>query len=75
MLNDAIRAYLRLSEDELEMRQKGWIGDGAYEIWRDGIRVQLTQSAFQRVWAAVGGEPEPPALRSAACSLARSSVK
>lgn len=52
----AIRAYLRLCEDELEMREAGYIGDGTYSLWADGICDQLRQPMFARIWAQVSGE-------------------
>lgn len=33
----AIRGYLLLCEDELEMRKNGYIADSTYELWADGI--------------------------------------
>jgi hypothetical protein len=39
----AIRAYLLLCEDELEMREAGYIGDGTYTLWAAGMSQQLTQ--------------------------------
>lgn len=31
------RAYLRLCEDECELRAEGWIGDATWRIWAEGI--------------------------------------
>jgi hypothetical protein len=58
----AIRAYLLLCEDELEMRARGYIADGTYWIWADGIRGQLRQPMFEGVWKEVGGCHLAPAL-------------
>lgn len=44
-------AYLRLCEDELELRAAGWISDSAYKMWAPGIRIQLRQPLFHDVWA------------------------
>jgi hypothetical protein len=52
----AIRAYLRLCEDELEVRAGGWIGDAAYSIWRTAIRLQMKRPAFDQVWQRVRAE-------------------
>jgi hypothetical protein len=52
----AIRAYIRLCEDELEVRAEGWIGDTAYKIWRTAIRVQMQLPAFNLVWQRVHTE-------------------
>ena len=30
----AIRAYIRLCEDELEVRAEGWVSDTAYMLWK-----------------------------------------
>jgi hypothetical protein len=64
-----IRAYLLLCEDELEMRARGYIADGTYWIWADGIRGQLRQPMFEGVWKEVGGESTFPYKHLAAlCS-------
>lgn len=34
-------AYLRLSEDELDLRKQGYITDGTWAIWSEGILAQL----------------------------------
>jgi len=52
----AIRAYIRLCEDELEVRAEGWIGDTAYKIWRTAIRAQMSVPAFDQIWQRVSGE-------------------
>jgi hypothetical protein len=64
----AIRAYLLLCEDELEMRARGYIGDGTYRIWADGMRGQLAQPMFESVWEKVCSEPTFPYERLAALS-------
>ena len=46
----AIRAYIRLCEDELEVRAEGWISDTAYTLWKKAIRFQMELPAFSRVW-------------------------
>jgi hypothetical protein len=56
----AIRAYIRLCEDELEMRQNAYIGDTTYRIWSDAICEQFTQPMFQEVWKAVREESTFP---------------
>jgi hypothetical protein len=52
----AIRAYIRLCEDELEVRAEGWIGDTAYKIWRTAIRAQMELPTFDLVWQQVCSE-------------------
>ena len=34
----AIRNYILLCEDELQMRQSGYISDSTYTVWADGMR-------------------------------------
>jgi hypothetical protein len=52
----AIRSYIMLCEDELEMRHYGYIADGTYELWGEGIRSQLAQHYFARIWKEVENE-------------------
>ncbi len=56
--NKAIRSYLFLCEDELEMRANGYIADRTYELWADGIINQLNQPVFAKIWKQVGEEHE-----------------
>ncbi len=49
----AIRAYLFLCEDELEMRGRGYIADTTYRIWADAAVTQLRQPMFHAVWTQV----------------------
>lgn len=56
--NKAIRSYLFLCEDELEMRKNGYIADRTYELWADGIINQLKQPMFAKVWKQVKEENE-----------------
>lgn len=41
--------YLRLCEDQLEMRHLGWITRSTYKVWADGIYEQLKQWPFAQV--------------------------
>jgi len=52
----AIRRYISLSEDELEMRHYGYIGDNTYEQWGEGILNQLKQGRFKFVWEQIQHE-------------------
>jgi hypothetical protein len=52
----AIRGYISLSEDELEMRHYGYIADRTYELWAEGMRSQLRQRSFESVWKQVQQE-------------------
>lgn len=51
-----IRAYIRLCEDELEMREAGYIGDNTYILWAEGICEQFQQPMFERIWKHVRSE-------------------
>lgn len=55
----AIRKYIFLCEDELQMRKNGYISDSTYEEWADGMRNQLAQPMFKKVWEWIqnGGGP------------------
>jgi hypothetical protein len=52
----AIRSYIALCEDELEMRHYGYIADSTYELWAEGTRSQLRQPPFKIVWRQVRQE-------------------
>jgi hypothetical protein len=52
----AIRNYILLCEDELQMRRNGYISDSTYKVWAAGMRDQLSQPMFKEVWAQVMGE-------------------
>lgn len=54
--NKAIRSYILLCEDELEMRENGYIADSTYELWADGIRNQFKQPMFEKIWKQVAHE-------------------
>lgn len=49
----AIRNYILLCEDELQMRQGGYISDSTYTVWADGMREQLGRQMFKEIWAEV----------------------
>jgi hypothetical protein len=52
----AIRNYILLCEDELQMRRNGYISDSTYAVWADGMRNQLEQPMFKNIWAQVKEE-------------------
>ena len=54
--NKAIRSYILLCEDELEMRENGYIADNTYKLWTDGIQNQLKQPMFEKIWKQVTEE-------------------
>jgi len=49
----AVIAFLRLSEDELDLCAKNWIGAATWELWRDGMATQLRRWPFNVVWTEV----------------------
>jgi len=56
----AIRAYLFLCEDELEIRESGYISDSTYRVWADGMSEQIKQPMFEAVWKQVCNEQTFP---------------
>jgi hypothetical protein len=52
----AIRNYILLCKDELQMRRNGYISDSTYGVWADGMRDQLSQPMFEKIWAQVEEE-------------------
>jgi hypothetical protein len=56
----AVRAYLFLCEDELEMRGRGYIADSTYEIWSEAAKAQLKQPMFEEVWSQLTKEAAFP---------------
>jgi hypothetical protein len=52
----AIRSYIVLCEDELELRKNGYIADSTYSLWADGMLTQLKQHAFENIWLRVQKE-------------------
>lgn len=65
----AIRAYMFLCEDELEMRGRGYIADTTYKMWAVAIADQFKQPIFGAVWKQVQHEEAfPYANLRALCS-------
>jgi hypothetical protein len=54
----AIRNYILLCEDELQMRRVGYISDNTYRVWVSGMRDQLNQPMFKKIWTQVEEEAE-----------------
>ena len=54
-----VRSYLRLCEDELELRQEGWISRETWAIWRTGIAAQLERWPFKPIWCEVDQQTGP----------------
>lgn len=46
----AVIAFLRLSEDELDLRAENWIGADTWGLWWDGMATQLRRWPFNVVW-------------------------
>jgi hypothetical protein len=49
----AVMAYLRLCEDELDLRTQRWVSADTWELWRLGIASQLRRWPFDAVWTEV----------------------
>ena len=49
----AVMAYLRLSEDELDLRAERWVSKDTWEMWRTGIASQLSRWPFDAIWKEV----------------------
>jgi hypothetical protein len=54
-----VRSYLRLCEDELELRQEGWISRETWAIWQTGIAAQLERWPFKPIWCEVDQQTCP----------------
>lgn len=52
-LRKSVLLYLRLCEDELELRELGWVGGKTWEQWSPGIRAQLKQWPVAEEWAPI----------------------
>ena len=46
----AIRAYIRLCEEELMVRAEGWISDATFKIWASSTRTMMGLPMFALVW-------------------------
>jgi len=46
----SVIAFLRLSEDELDLRAADWIGADTWVMWRAGMATQLRRWPFNVVW-------------------------
>lgn len=45
-----IVAYLRLCEDEIDIRRQGFVTDRTWAIWADGICTQLEEEPYKRAF-------------------------
>ncbi|MGA6172483.1 hypothetical protein ACPEIF_19815 [Streptomyces sp. NPDC012600] len=52
-LRKSVLLYLRLCEDELELRKLGWVGGKSWEEWSPGIQAQLNQWPVAEEWAPI----------------------
>lgn len=55
-----IRRYILLCEDELQVRNAGYISDATYTEWADGMIGQLKQPMFAHVWEKIHEEAMRP---------------
>jgi len=51
-----VLGYLRLCEDELELRAGGWISHRTWGVWRKGIHCQLRREPYAQLWASIDAE-------------------
>ena len=51
---------MRLCEDELELRQLGWVGSKTWQQWRPGIQAQLNQWPVVDEWAPIRDRQRAP---------------
>ena len=51
-----VRAYIRLCEDECELRREGLIADATWHIWSDGMRTLFKRWPFVAMWERVRDE-------------------
>jgi hypothetical protein len=56
----AILIYIRLCEDELELRCAGWISTVTWSIWSKGMLVQLQRWPFNVVWQSISNSTADP---------------
>ena len=47
-----VRAYLRLCEDQLELRKQGWLTNATWCLWSAGMEQQLNRWPFRTVRSA-----------------------
>lgn len=57
-----VHAYLRLCEDELDLRTQGFITDRTWAIWSEGMRAQLRSGPYYSELQKLG-PGDLPALR------------
>jgi hypothetical protein len=46
-------AYLRLCEDQLELRKQGWLSTATWSLWSVGMEQQLCRWPFNAVWTEI----------------------
>lgn len=59
-----IRGYLTLCEDQVELREGGWISDATWRVWEEGIRQQMNHPCFGDVYDRVRAESEHTQLKA-----------
>jgi len=58
-----MHAYLHLCEDEVDLRQQGWITDDAWQMWTSGISSQVERASYARLLSELP-HGEVPLLRA-----------
>lgn len=48
-----VRAYLRLCEDQLDLRKQGWVSTVTWRLWSAGMEQQFCRWPFNAVWAEI----------------------
>jgi len=51
-------SYIRLCEDELDLRAERWIRADTWELWRSGMTMQLRRWPFEDIWREVSAREE-----------------
>src|SRR2546421_11905359 len=46
----AFYRYIDLSNEQIFLRQQGRVTEATWELWRDGIKSQLSRPAFKEAW-------------------------
>jgi hypothetical protein len=52
----AVYGYLRLCEDEFDLRREGWISNSSWIFWTDGMLAQLERWPFIEIWEKIRPE-------------------
>lgn len=55
---NVMRRYLNLCSEEMYLAEKGYLEDGAWEIWKTGIRDSMRLPIFAEAWNSLKTEYE-----------------